>query len=81
MNMRYDFIVAPFKPFIEDAKVLDIASHDGRWSYALAGAGAAHVYGIEEREELIGSITRFPTRILSNASLLSTAIYIENSIG
>ena len=60
MNARYDFIVEPFAADIEGAKVLDIASHDGRWSYALAGAGAAQVHGIEARAELIEQFDAFP---------------------
>jgi hypothetical protein len=35
------------------ARVLDMASHDGRWSFAAIRSGAAHVLGIEGREDLI----------------------------
>lgn len=35
--------------------MLDIASHDGRWSFAALQAGAAHVTGIEPRQELINN--------------------------
>jgi hypothetical protein len=40
---------------IKGKRVLDIASHDGRWSFAALQAGAAHVTGIEPRQELINS--------------------------
>ena len=60
MNLRHEFIVEPFRAQIQGARILDIASHDGRWSYALAGAGAAEVHGIEARAELIESYAAFP---------------------
>ena len=40
---------------LPNAKVLDLASHDGRWSYAALCAGAAHVTGIEVRSEPIAA--------------------------
>lgn len=33
--------------------MLDIASHDGRWTFAALEAGAAHVTGVEVRPELV----------------------------
>lgn len=45
LNQRHKLIIDPFGPQIEGARVLDIAAHDGRWSYALAAAGAAEVVG------------------------------------
>ncbi len=33
--------------------MLDIASHDGRWSFAALQTGAAHVVGVEPRTELV----------------------------
>ena len=33
--------------------MLDIASHDGRWSMAALDAGARHVIGVEGRPELV----------------------------
>ncbi|MEM6729270.1 MAG: methyltransferase domain-containing protein, partial [Pseudomonadota bacterium] len=60
LNQRYDHIVAPFKADIEGARVLDLGSHDGRWPYALAYAGAREVVGIEARPALIASFKDFP---------------------
>jgi hypothetical protein len=37
---------------IRGARILDIASHDGRWSAACLANGAQHVTGIEAREHL-----------------------------
>lgn len=60
MDSRYGFIIEPFVPLIAHAKVLDIAPHDGRWSYAFAGAGAAEVHGVEGRRALIKQYEDFP---------------------
>ena len=35
------------------ARVLDLASHDGRWSFAALKAGAQHVIGVEARPSLV----------------------------
>lgn len=53
LNSRFDAIIAHNHEFLAGKRVLDIASHDGRWSFAALSAGAAHVHGIEPREELI----------------------------
>lgn len=42
------------------ARVFDIASHDGRWAYAFAGAGAREVVGVEARQELIDLFEQYP---------------------
>ena len=60
MNLRHEFIVAPFEKFIRGSRVLDIAAHDGRWSYALAAAGASVVHGVEARGELIAEFENYP---------------------
>lgn len=60
MNLRHEFIVAPFAQFICGSRVLDIAAHDGRWSYALAAAGASIVNGVEARGELIAGFKTYP---------------------
>ena len=38
LHQRHKLIVEPFLPRIRGARVLDLAAHDGRWSYALAHA-------------------------------------------
>ncbi|MCP3969989.1 MAG: class I SAM-dependent methyltransferase [Rhodobacteraceae bacterium] len=60
MNKRHRMIVEPFRGELADARVLDLAAHDGRWSYALADAGAAQVIGVEGRQELIDRFESFP---------------------
>lgn len=53
LNGRHDAIIARNSDFLSGAKILDIASHDGRWTFAALKAGAAYVKGIEPRRELI----------------------------
>lgn len=60
LNLRKRFIVDDFSPDLAGARVLDLAAHDGRWSYALAAAGARDVIGIEGRAELVARYDSFP---------------------
>jgi SAM-dependent methyltransferase len=52
LNLRYEAIIGENEDILQGARVLDIASHDGRWSFAALKAGAAHVVGIEAKQEL-----------------------------
>lgn len=53
MNERYEAIFASNRDILDGARVLDLASHDGRFSLAALKAGAAHVTGVEVRQSLI----------------------------
>jgi Methyltransferase domain len=53
LNLRYEAIFAENREVFEGARVLDIASHDGRWSLAALETGAAHVIGIEAKPDLV----------------------------
>jgi protein-L-isoaspartate O-methyltransferase len=53
LNKRHHAIFASVPSLFQGRRVLDIASHDGRWSFAALKAGAAHVFGIEPREHLV----------------------------
>ena len=53
LNLRYEAIFAENRELFEGARVLDIASHDGRWSLAALASGAESVIGIEARPELV----------------------------
>lgn len=46
-------IIEEHREELNGARVLDIASHDGRWSFAALQVGAAHVTGIAGREHLV----------------------------
>jgi hypothetical protein len=55
LNLRYEAIFAENSDAFDGARVLDLASHDGRWSLAALKTGAAHVVGIEGRPELVAN--------------------------
>lgn len=53
LKLRHEAIIGENRDVFEGRRVLDIASHDGRWSFAALQAGAASVVGIEGRPELV----------------------------
>lgn len=53
LNLRYEAMILANRDILEGARVLDIASHDGRWSFAALQVGARHVTGIEPRQNLV----------------------------
>jgi len=55
LNARYEAIIGQNIDLLRHKRVLDVASHDGRWSFAALAAGCAHVTGIEAREHLVAS--------------------------
>lgn len=55
LNLRHEAILTENRDLLAGARVLDIASHDGRWSMAALEAGAAHVTGIEARPDLVAN--------------------------
>ncbi len=55
LNQRHRALIEFNKHLIAGQNVLDIASHDGRWSLAAHKAGAKYVLGIEARQHLVES--------------------------
>jgi predicted nicotinamide N-methyase len=55
LNLRYEAIMGENLDILAGARVLDIASHDGRWSFAALKSGAAHVIGIEAKQTLVNT--------------------------
>jgi precorrin-6B methylase 2 len=55
LNARYRALIAGNLQAIRDRTIVDLACHDGRWSFAALMAGARHVIGIEARPELVQS--------------------------
>jgi hypothetical protein len=53
LNLRYEAIFGEHRDAFAGARVLDLASHDGRWSLAALRTGAIHVTGIEADAELV----------------------------
>ncbi len=66
MNTRHKHLIEVFKDEIDGSRVFDIASHDGRWAYAFAGAGARQVVGVEARQHLIDLFDNYPDAALRN---------------
>lgn len=58
LNLRYEAIFGENRDILTGASVLDLASHDGRWSLAALAAGARSVTGIEARPELVKGAAR-----------------------
>ncbi len=55
LNRRYEVMIAANAGLIRGQSVLDIASHDGRWSLAAQKTGAREVLGIEARAHLVNA--------------------------
>lgn len=53
LNWRHRALIEANVTMIRDRSVLDLASHDGRWSLAAYKAGARQTMGIEAREYLV----------------------------
>jgi len=53
LALRHHAIIESNEDILRGARVFDLASHDGRWSFAALKAGAAHVTGIEVRPHLV----------------------------
>jgi len=50
LNARYDAMIKSNKDIIENSSILDLGSHDGRWSFAAIKNNASKVLGIERNE-------------------------------
>lgn len=53
LNLRHRALIDANEAIIRSQSVLDIASHDGRWSFAALKQGARYVVGIEPRQHLV----------------------------
>jgi|SRR5882724_723539 2-polyprenyl-3-methyl-5-hydroxy-6-metoxy-1,4-benzoquinol methylase len=58
LNQRHRALIESNVEVIRGRRVLDIASHDGRWSLSAKQAGAEYVLGIEARERLVEEARR-----------------------
>jgi Methyltransferase domain len=57
LNLRYEAIFGENRDIFAGASVLDLASHDGRWSLVALATGARSVVGIEARPDLVKAAT------------------------
>ncbi len=55
LNERHRAMIESNLDIISGCRVLDLASHDGRWSFAAAQSGASYVLGIEARPHLVAA--------------------------
>jgi 2-polyprenyl-3-methyl-5-hydroxy-6-metoxy-1,4-benzoquinol methylase len=53
LNGRFKAIIESNLDIIKNSSILDIACHDGRWSFAALKNGAKSVIGIEARQHLV----------------------------
>ena len=53
LNWRCELLLTRQKHVVEGKRILDLASHDGRFSYACLKLGAKHVTGVEGRPHLV----------------------------
>jgi hypothetical protein len=58
LNSRYLALIESNLAYIQKHTILDIASHDGRWSFAAIKNGAKKVFGIEARLHLVENATK-----------------------
>jgi len=55
LNGMFKAIIESNLDIIKDSSILDIASHDGRWSFAALKNGAKSIVGIEARQHLVNN--------------------------
>jgi 2-polyprenyl-3-methyl-5-hydroxy-6-metoxy-1,4-benzoquinol methylase len=53
LNVRYETLIRNNLNAIRGQTILDLGSHDGRWSFAAIRSGAKRVVGIEGRHDLV----------------------------
>lgn len=58
LNLRHHAMIEANRDILQGARVLDLASHDGRWSFAALKAGAQHVIGVEARPQLVDNANK-----------------------
>ena len=76
MAARWHLLVGPVAADIAGRTVLDLAAHDGRWAYAFAQAGAAHVTAVEARPALLATFSDFPDdQIRSRVSCVADDVF------
>jgi len=57
LNWRCEILLTRNQKAIKGKRILDLASHDGRFSWACLELGANHVTGVEGRQHLVESAT------------------------
>ena len=55
LNRRYSVLIGDHLDAVSGRSVLDLASHDGRWTFAAVQSGAARALGVEGRSDLVAN--------------------------
>jgi trehalose 2-sulfotransferase len=55
MRDRYEAIIAQNRDLFKNARVLDLRSGDGHWSFAALNAGAAQVVGVDNKQNAVNA--------------------------
>lgn len=77
LNWRAEILLTRNSEAIRGKNILDLASHDGRFSYACLRLGASHVTGIEVRPNLV----KFANENLASLDCgLKTFMFINGDI-
>lgn len=53
LNYRYSITLQPIKNLLKNAVVLDMGSHNGRWTYVALNLGAKYVIGLEQDKSIL----------------------------
>jgi len=53
LNARHECLIERHGEHLRDRTILDVGSHNGRWSFAALAAGARRVTGVEPRAALV----------------------------
>jgi len=77
LNLRHRAIIEANTDILKGARVLDLASHDGRWSFAALKAGASDVTGVEIRRALVDSAQK---TFAEYGSLTDTYEFVQGDV-
>ena len=66
LRHRYEVVVARNRALLKNARVLDLRSGDGRWSYAAIEAGAAQVVGIDSKQAAVEAAGKLLEKLASS---------------
>lgn len=75
LNARYQHIIEPNRAHIDGKRVIDLAAHDGRFTWAALNAGAAFVEAVEWRSELVAGARTYLDQFTARYSLLQGDVF------
>jgi SAM-dependent methyltransferase len=75
INWRCDILLTRNRQCIENKRVLDIASHDGKFTYALLKLGARTATGVEGRSDLVRDARSNFSKLDLDAEFITSDIF------